>query len=272
MPKTMLERVLIPLDGSSRAESIVPLLDPILQLSGSEIFLVRALAPAPSPGAAPFQEADQYLRSFAERFLEEGICAHTRVGVGSPPQVIETLAADEEVTLIAMATQGGTGDEVVVGPVLERMLRESARPVLALRPEPGRRTPSFRPHRSLLVPLDGSEPSRRSLPLALELAGALHARVILMRVIERVSEQEEALRDLHGLAERLNRGGWIAEVWVANGDPGEKILEVCRDQDIQLIVLTTEGRSGPSDRLFGSVTRQLLKQAPVPVLALHVRG
>jgi nucleotide-binding universal stress UspA family protein len=272
MTKTMLERVLLPLDGSTRAESIVPLLEPILQRSGSEIFLVRALAPSPEP--EPFQEADQYLKGIADRFLEEGVCAHTMVGVGSPIQVIESLAHDEEITLIAMSTQGGSGDDADVGPVTERMLRGSSRPVLALRPAPEKdgRRPRFRPHRSLLAPLDGSEASRRSLPLALELAGALDARVILMRVIERPSEKVEALHDLHDVAARLNRQGLIAEVWIESGDPGERILQVCRDEDIQLIVLTTQGRSGMSERLFGSVTRQILKQSPVPVLAVHVRG
>jgi nucleotide-binding universal stress UspA family protein len=266
MPKTLLERVLIPLDGSARAESILPLLRPILRRSGSEIFLARALGDRSS-----FEEADRYLSGIAGGFQDDGLCAHTLVSAGPAPQVIESLAADEEVTLIAMSTHGDSADDTAVGPVTERMLRGSWRPLLALRPpEVGR--PALRPHRSILVPLDGSETSRRSLPLALELAEALDDRVVLFRVIERRSDEPDAIRDLREIAERLHRRGMVAEIWIESGDPAENILRVCRDEDIQLIVQTTQGRSGMSDRIFGGVTRQIMKQSPVPVLAVQLRG
>src|SRR5262245_46331026 len=100
MKTMLLERVLIPLDGTAAAESVVPLLEPILQRSHSEVFLVRALPPGDphAPG-----EADEYLRTFADRFQSEGLCAHTMVGRGSPSKVIENLAAGEEISLIAMS-------------------------------------------------------------------------------------------------------------------------------------------------------------------------
>jgi nucleotide-binding universal stress UspA family protein len=272
MPKTMLERVLIPLDGSARAESILSFLQPILRRSGSEVFLVRALEP--SAQREPLPEADPYLEGVAERFQEDGLCAHALFCVGAAHQVIEDLATSEEVTLIAMSTHGGGPDDEVVGPVMERLLRQSARPLLALRPgrADDRPRPPLRPHRSILVPLDGSERSRRSLPLALELASTLDARVILMRVIDGPSEEPEALHALHEVAERLHRAGMIAEIWIESGDPVEKILEACLDEDVQLVVQTTRGRSGGSEGLFGSVTRQVMKRSPVPVLAVHVRG
>jgi nucleotide-binding universal stress UspA family protein len=269
MPNAMLERVLIPLDGSGRAESILPLLRPILRRSGSEIFLVRALDAPPDPVA--FDEADRYLTGIADELLEDGLCVHTLVSAGSAPHVIESLAADEEVTLIAMATHGDSSDDRPVGPVLERMLRDSWRPLLALGPSHARRL-ALRQHRSILVPLDGSETSRRSLPLAVELAGALDARLVLLRVIEQPSEEPDAIRDLREIVERLHRRGVIAEIWIESGDPAENILRVCRDEDIQLIVQTTQGRSGMSDRIFGEVTLQLMKDSPVPVLAVHLRG
>src|SRR6185503_1816205 len=112
MSKTMLERVLIPLDGSARAESILPLIRPLLLRSGSEIFLVRALD-APSDGG-PFKEADRYLKGIADRFLEEGLCAHTLVSAGAAPQVIESQASNEEITLIVMSTHGGSAGDTPV--------------------------------------------------------------------------------------------------------------------------------------------------------------
>jgi len=266
----MLERVLIPLDGTADAESVVPLLEPLLQRRGSEIFLVRALAPPSSSSEkVPFQEADRYLKGVAERFLDENACVHTLVGVGQPPQVIESLAAGEEVTLIALPARGDA-----LGSVGERLLRGSSRTVLALHPAPEGHVSrkSARRHRTILAPLDGSEESRRSLPLALELAGVLDARVILMRVIEQEFEETEAVNDLHDVAQRLNRQGLFAEIWIETGDPAGKILQVCRDEDVEMVVMTTRGRSQEGGTPFGSVTRRLLQESPVPVLAVHSRA
>jgi nucleotide-binding universal stress UspA family protein len=264
MPKTMLERVLIPLDDSGQAESILPLLESLLRRSGSEVFFVRPLPPQ----TAPVEEADGPLRGMADRFQRDGMCAHALVSVGAPHHVIESLACDEEITLIVMPLLG----DAAPGPLMERLLRESARPLVALRPVPNDdpRRPAFAPHRSLLVPLDGSEASRRSLPLALELAASLEARVILLRVLEQPAERLEAVRDLREIAERLNRQGVVAEIWIESGDPAERILQASRDPDVQLIAMTTQGRS--SEHLVGDVTRQILNRSPVPVLAVHVRG
>jgi nucleotide-binding universal stress UspA family protein len=261
MPKTMLERVLIPLDESGQVERILPLLVPLLRSSGSEVFVVRAL----SPGTRPSDAADESLRAIADRFQNDGIVAHALLGVGAPHQVIESLACEEEITTIVLPVLG----EAAPAPILERLLRDSTRPLVALRPASG---PGVRPHRSILVPLDGSEASRRSLPLALELAAALEARVILMRVMERPSERIEAVRDLREIAERLNRQGFIAEIWIESGDPAERILHACRDGDVQLVAMATHGRSETSGSSLGGVTRQILDRSPVPVLAVHVRG
>jgi len=260
----LLERVLIPLDGTPASESVVPMLESILRRSGSEVFLVRAL-PAGDPHA-PVGEADEYLKVIADHFQSEGVCAHTLVGRGSPAEVIENMAEGEEISLIAMSVPRDG-----VGPVMERLLRGSAKHLLALRPPvPADLSRKKRP--TVLAPLDGSEASRRSLPLALELAAVLETRVILMRVIERDDEELEALSDLHDVARRLADQGLDAEIWIERGEPVEKILEVSRDEGAELVVLTTRGRSGGPDDTLGRVTSEVMNRSAVPVLAVHARG
>ncbi|HVE38563.1 MAG TPA: universal stress protein [Planctomycetota bacterium] len=263
MPKTMLERVLIPLDEAGQAESMLPLLEPLLRCSGSEVFFVRAI-----PRSAPVEEADGHLQGIADRFQRDGMVAHALVSVGPPQQVIESLACDEEITVIVMPVLG----DAAPGPLMERLLRESTRPLVVLRPATGddAQRPSLAPHRSILVPLDGSEASRRSLPLALELAASLEARLILLRVLQQPSDRIEAIRDLREIAERLNRQGFSAEIWLETGDPAERILQASQDPDVQLLAMTTQGSS--SEGIMGGVTRQILNRSTVPVLAVHVRG
>ena len=71
MNTMLLERVLIPLDGTASTESVVSLLEPILRLSGSEVFLVRAISPADPRRSV--EEADRYLQEIADRFQSEGL-------------------------------------------------------------------------------------------------------------------------------------------------------------------------------------------------------
>jgi nucleotide-binding universal stress UspA family protein len=261
MNPMLLERVLIPLDGSASTESVVSLLEPVLRMSGSEVFLVRAISPEDPRSSV--EEAERYLQGIADRFQSEGLCAHTLVGIGLPSEIIESHAACEEISMIAMSVPGSG-----VGPVTERLLRGSAKTVLALRPGPA---PSLS-RKTILAPLDGSEASRRSLPLALELAGVMNDRVILMRVIEHDDEEPEALQDLHDVARRLSAQGLDAEIWIERGKPIETILQVSREKDVQMIVLTTRGKSGGPQERLGRVTSRLMERSPVPVFAVHVRG
>ena len=96
----MLERVLIPLDGSPESESILPLLQPILLRAGSEVFLVQALQQARAyagshRGVDDLEAADRYLARVIDRHLGSRLCTHAFARIGAPHQVIETLAAEE---------------------------------------------------------------------------------------------------------------------------------------------------------------------------------
>ncbi len=294
----MLERVLIPLDGSPESESILPLLQPILLRAGSEVFLAQALHQAPAYAGShramdALQEADRYLARVIDRHLGSRLCAHAFARFGPPHQVIESLAVEEEITLVAMALPPEES-EPAFGSVPDRLLREGNRPLLAFR------TTSVRPgevearaglgtYTRLLVPQDGTEWARRSLPLAIELARILEAHVILLRVLDRRSpssrepvetlaeeapwgasaDEQRAMNDLQEISDRLNREGIVTEIWVESGDPSSEILRLCRGGDVQLAVMTTHGRCAPPRQIMGSVLRRVMRESPIPVLAYH---
>lgn len=277
----MLDRVLIPLDGSQEAESIVFVLGPVLQRGGSEIFLVRAL-PQRSGGIiridqASLREAHAYLRRLENRFLDIGVCAHAIVGIGPPTEVIESLAAAEEVTAIALTTSKHSWPtSPIPGSVMAGMLRTSTKPVVAMNPgHPG--SPPLRIRKdlsqeSVLVPLDRNERSRSSLPLAIEVADSLDAQIVLMRVVDRHYEKADALSDLQAVASRLNTLGRRTEIRIESGDPAAKILEACREEDLAFVVLAAHGFSGASERPFGTVTQTIMNECRIPVLAIHSNG
>ena len=139
-------------------------------------------------------------------------------------------------------------------------------------------------YRSILVPLDGSLPSERSLPYAAALARLSGAELHLVYVhtplvlaegamylaTPEVQLWEEEKKYLLGVAERLKKAG-IEKVsaHVLEGMIAEALQEYALGHGSDLVVMTTHGR-GPMSRFWlGSVADQLVHRLPMPLLLLH---
>jgi nucleotide-binding universal stress UspA family protein len=141
----------------------------------------------------------------------------------------------------------------------------------------------------ILVPLDGSALGEAALPHAEELAKMAGAEIILVHVVSpqhyeitlaeslsshlsRLSQEyaEHATavaRDYLGLvAKRLAYNGIAAQVVVELGPPSEKILACARERLVDLIALSTHGRSGVGLLVMGSVANKVVHSAEIPVL------
>ncbi len=147
-------------------------------------------------------------------------------------------------------------------------------------------------YKKILVPLDGSEFSECSLEDIKELtADSRGIEVTLYRVLEPFPEnlskynigegiRREAMKaaeaDAKGylskLADRLKKAGLNVKIAVSEGRPADKILDYARDSAIELIVMTTHGRSGPSRFAFGSVAEKVIRNSTVPVLSISPPG
>jgi nucleotide-binding universal stress UspA family protein len=282
----MIERIIVPLDGSLTAEAILPQVRRILHRHDSELILVRAVVPVPAENSilvtdAGTQGAREYLHGVEERLDRQGVRVRSEVRVGSPIGVILDVAEDRKATMIAMATHGATGlKRILLGSVAEALLRKSPVPVLAVRPfwtsdEPPSDDAERRPLRTLLVPVDGSDLSSVVVPAALELAGLFEPRVVLLRVLDArkksvgAGEAEEAKSHLAGVARPFERKGIDTLRLVEKGDPVEEILKTARFHEADLIAMTTHGRSGIGRLVTGSVTEQVLRRAPVPLLVVR---
>lgn len=136
--------------------------------------------------------------------------------------------------------------------------------------------------RSILVPLDGSATAESALEPALYLARAAGGDIKLVRAqlshslssLEQDTDEEVACREyLLGIARRLQAQGVEARVEVLDGGPvADRILEVLSDEDYDLVVLSSHGRTGITRFLLGSVAEQLVRRSPVPVLIVGRRS
>ena len=140
----------------------------------------------------------------------------------------------------------------------------------------------------ILVPLDGSAGSERALPVAAQIARATHGSIVLARAMPSMIEatwysmgstslMEEAMEAevreieayLNGVAQASILTGLKVTQQILTNRPAFSILDVTRMQRIDLIVMCSHGATGFKRWMLGSVTQEVIRLSPVPVLALR---
>jgi nucleotide-binding universal stress UspA family protein len=143
----MCRRILVPLDGSSRAEQVFPTVTSIAQALDARTILFRVLiASATGPLLEELylqtqglletaeQEADSYLKRVAGRLQEQGVQVSTAIREGAVADTIVKYAETNHIDLIAMCTHGRTGlARWSLGSVADRVLRAGRIPILLVR-------------------------------------------------------------------------------------------------------------------------------------------
>jgi len=67
----------------------------------------------------------------------------------------------------------------------------------------------------------------------------------------------------------LREAGYVVSVEVKFGEPAEEILNFIENEHIDLVAMTTHGRTGLRRFIFGSVAESVLRRSPVPVMVLR---
>jgi len=148
-------------------------------------------------------------------------------------------------------------------------------------------------YKRILAPLDGSQLSEQALEdVKAVAAGKKDCLVTLLMVVEplvqaylvdyfrdeeyRTAEEKneaEAKEYLLSIAEEMTKGGIRVEVeLVVGGTADEAIIDYAKENNIDLIVMSTHGRSGVHRWIFGSVAQRVLRHSPVPVLIVPPAG
>ena len=140
----------------------------------------------------------------------------------------------------------------------------------------------------ILVPLDGAARAERAIPVAARLAKASNGSVILLQVVvppidysgylaqgpllsESMIEAylDEAKSYLVTLAESNDLAGINTKVEVMFGTPAQDIFTVTHSRRVDLIVMSSHGRTGFTRWALGSVAHKVVHHSPVPVLVLR---
>jgi nucleotide-binding universal stress UspA family protein len=142
--------------------------------------------------------------------------------------------------------------------------------------------------RSILLPTDFSESGNYALSYAASLARKFGAQIICVHVIEPmvptvgysgmtaplpiadITEQLEdsAEHELPKIAGRKEFAGLEMEELIVYGEAASEIVRVAKDRNVDLIVVSSHGRTGLGRILFGSTAEAVVRHASCPVLVV----
>jgi nucleotide-binding universal stress UspA family protein len=143
----MYTKILVPLDGSQRAELILPYVETLAKCFNSKVIFLNVIEPVHVlTSAAPVdwveaaveaeevEDAEVYLHRMETRFQEQGIHTESFIMDGSPVKEIIKLAEEQDVDLIAIASHGLSGlARVFYGSVAVGLVHHTTRPMLIIR-------------------------------------------------------------------------------------------------------------------------------------------
>src|SRR3989304_4418144 len=240
----MFRHLLVPLDGSPMAESVLSATADLVRRLSAHVTLLHVLergAPKTVHGERHLTqpaEAESYLRGVAEWFDSEGVAADFLVhrDGADVAKSIADGAAEIGADLVVLWTPGWSG-------LRGFLLRLVAQPWVGppVGPVPGERGAGMK-----LMP---------SAAAALLDAEAAQAATYLERVGARLREE-----------------GVKISMEVGRGEPIRVLLDTVAKQEIDLIVIATHGRSGIGAVWAGSVTSRILRYSTRPILLIRIPG
>lgn len=195
---------------------------------------------------------------------------------------IVAYTEEEDIDLVVMGTHGRRGlNRMLFGSVTEEVVRKAPCPVFTVRA--GADVAPNRAVRRILVPVDFSDASEEAVLHAKEIAFTYGAEIDLLHVVEEPFypppygldpidfPTEEVLERVETQLADLAReeiGYEHVMVQATTGSPPHEILEYVDENEIDLVVIATHGRTGLDRVLLGSVTERVLRQSPTPVFVV----
>jgi nucleotide-binding universal stress UspA family protein len=296
----MSANVLVPLDGSLLAEQALPAAASLVKQHHGRLELALVHEPIAFDGFmdAPWNAMtesmqDRYVIDKAEQLSSacDFSVSHTLLH-GDVANELCKRAREMNADVIVMSTHGRTGlARAFSGSVADEVIRSSTVPVLLLRQPAAGTTPLE--FERILVPIDDSAQSRQIFAHAAALAVPGSTSFILLRVVSPMhyildgsmpygyvagpvdqaatgSVVADAEQELTGPAADLGLQSKcdVEPRVIVSDSTGKAIVDYARTAGVDLIAMTTHGRS-VSRMLLGSVTDVVLRDADIPMLVLR---
>jgi nucleotide-binding universal stress UspA family protein len=142
-----------------------------------------------------------------------------------------------------------------------------------------------RDFKQILCPIDFSENSFRALEYAARFATLSQGTLFLVHIVDNPladfydpgratfrAELDHAMQKAEGMLKEAAdqfAPGLTHHLIVKHGDPYSQIIDLAASQKVDLIVMSTHGRTGPKRLLIGSVAEKIVRTAPCPVFTVR---
>ncbi len=287
----MLNTVLVPLDGSSLAECVLPHAVAIAEIFDAQVTLLNILEqPAESlrmPKADPLDwylkktEADTYLSGVKTRLEECNLSVKKILVEGRATEQIVELAHSSSADLLILSSHDGR--------IVQQILQRIRTSTLIIRTnEPNTTHISDLRYQRLLVPLDGSRRAGATLPLATALAEAHQAELVLVHVVNKPEmarhmpltledeelmnrfverNQEEGTKYLESLQAHLPPN--VQTRLLVSDNVAATLQRFSEQEGIDLLILSAHGYSGEAKWPYGGVTNRFITDGTMPLLIVQ---
>lgn len=294
----MFGQILVPLDGSSLAECVLPHVVSLAKVYDAQVILAQVIE---CPEATSNEPVDPLLwelcKAEAQAYLDDVSVRLEKVGVGSivtellegrPASRLVEFIRDTDVDLIVLSSHGKAGlSRWNVNSVVRKIIQRAHRSTMIVRAYRAVESETLHQARyqRLLVPLDGSQRAECALTTAVTLARFHDAQLLVGHVVDRpemprqvpLTEEDQALIDrfvkrskevseeyLDQLRARLSLD-FEAKLTV-NDDVVAALHAMVQEENVDLVVLSAHGYSGETKWPFGSVTSSLIEYGATPLL------
>ncbi|MFO7368777.1 MAG: universal stress protein [Bacteroidales bacterium] len=279
----LIGKILVPIDVNAHSEEQIQTVIKLANAYKSEVLLLYVV---------PDEELQDDIKDIIVKSVKESLnetrellidnkvnASEPFIAYGKIAETMVQIANQQKVNLILLGTnKKKRGAKYKLGIIAERVIRLSNVPVWLVK------TPSEAVFSRVLCPVDFSEPSRRALYNAILLARKFNSSLHILNVykpLEYVSKRIEI--DLE--AENAKRLKWAKSemkefikgfdfdgvdyrVEVKTGIADQKILNTIKKQQIDLLIMGTNGRTGLSWFFLGSVTEKVIREMPCSFITI----
>lgn len=298
----MINHILVPLDGSSLAECVLPHVMAVSQGTEAHITLMHILEmrhPRDQQAVDPLewhlrkQEAEEYLNLLASRLKSPSATVQKVILEGSPAEVIIDFANHHAVDLIALSSHGKSGlSGWNISSVVQKIVLRSCKSILLIRAyeSPAQNLAKARYER-LFVGLDFSPRAEYVLPLAGSLAQFHRAELVIGMVLGKPeilhrfpltddelelatrigdSNHRAASHYFEQLQSRLSVQGINLQTrLVVSENVTAALHDMVEAEKPDLVLLSAHGRTGESRWPYGSVAASFIAHGTTSLLIVQ---
>jgi nucleotide-binding universal stress UspA family protein len=295
----MYRHLLVPLDGSARAEAVLPAAVELARRAGARITLLHVLEEDPHEVGGEHHlrradEAETYLcrvKSTMPSDIAVDWHVHDRTIRHLPQSLVEHVDEFGADLVVLRWHRIHPGRDLLFGNVAQQVVSRGKTPTLLVRPRPD--ADGTLPFGRILVPLDWQPEHAAGLGPAKSLSRLTGASLHLLTVVPTADAlppahaltgqllpgstrallemaETEGAQALEGLVAELRAEGLAASGCVLRGDPHERMCVFFQAEGIDTVALGTHGRAGTRAFWSGSLAQRLVRSLPASFLLTPV--